>query len=57
MKAFLSSSRLFCKFVALLSIAGFLKCDDVIILVPITPPPSFPRELTGEAEGIIADEP
>ena len=50
---FFFSPGLFLKFVALLSIQGFLKCDDVIIFLVITPQPSFQRELTCEAEGIM----
>ena len=53
MKAFLFSPGLFLKFVALLSMQGVLKCDDVIIFLVITPQPSFQMELTCEAEGII----
>lgn len=48
---------LFLKFVALLSIQGFLKCDDVIILLVVTPQPSFQRELMCEVEGIMGVEP
>lgn len=53
MKAFLSSLGLFLKFVALHSMQGVLKYDDVIIFLVITLQPSFQMELTCEAEGII----